>query len=175
MLRRVRSETRDASSSLRRVTLGQGECVPYPEPTSDTATKVGKGNRRANTKPEVRLRSILHRRGLRFRKDHLVRLDGLTVRPDVVFTRARVAVFVDGCFWHGCPEHQRVPKSNRDYWVPKLRSNVERDRRVSAALSESGWRVERFWEHEDLEHAARRVEQVVELSRRRLGQPTKRS
>lgn len=159
----------------RRVALGRGRTAPYPQPTSAAATKIGRGNRRADTKPEVRLRSVLHRRGLRFRKDHLLRLDGLTVRPDVVFTRARVAVFVDGCFWHGCPEHQRVPKSNGDYWVPKLRSNVDRDRRVDAALVEDGWRVERFWEHEDLEQAARRVEQAVELCRQQLGQPTKRS
>lgn len=69
----------------------------------------------------------------------------------MVFTRARVAVYVDGCFWHGCPEHQKLPKSNADYWVPKLASNVDRDRRIDSALYEAGWQVVRIWEHEALE------------------------
>lgn len=124
--------------------------MPYPEPRDAAATKVGKGNRRTDTKPEIALRSELHRRGLRFRKDHPIRVQGRRpIRPDVVFTRARVAVFVDGSFWHGCPEHQVVPKSNPDYWIPKLRRNVERDREVDAVLEDDGWTVLRAWEHED--------------------------
>lgn len=132
------------------VALGGGLRVPYPEPRDAAATKVGKGNRRTDTKPEVALRSELHRRGLRFRKDHPIRVEGRRpIRPDVVFTRARVAVFVDGCFWHGCPEHQVVPKSNPGYWIPKLRRNTERDCEADAALEADGWTVLRFWEHED--------------------------
>lgn len=76
-------------------------------------------------------------------------------------------MFLDGCFWHGCPEHQHVPKTNRDYWEPKLEGNVERDRRVDAALAEAGWEVVRIWEHEELETAVERVE--VALERRRSG------
>lgn len=146
--------------------LGGGLRVPYPEPSSEAATKIGVANKRTGTKPEVRLRSALHRAGLRFRKDLLVRAAGLRTHPDVVFTRQRVAVFVDGCFWHGCPEHQHAPKSNRDYWVPKLRRNQERDREVDAALAADGWVVVRAWEHEPVDAVASRVADVLESIRR---------
>ena len=146
----------------RTVNLGRGVVVPYPEPTTEAATKIGKANRRTDTKVEVALRSELHRRGRRFRKDHLIRVDGVRVRPDIVFTRRMLAVFVDGCFWHCCPEHMRVPKSNVDYWGPKLQANVERDRRVDAALRGSGWTVLRIWEHEDPLAAATRIETEIE-------------
>ncbi len=137
--------------SGRSVSLGGGRRVPYPVPSSPAATAIGKGNRRADTKPEVALRSALHRRGLRFRKDYLIRGDGQRVKPDIVFTSRRVAVFVDGCFWHGCPQHGRVPRTNRDYWVPKLQRNAERDLATSTWLAADGWTVVRLWEHESLE------------------------
>lgn len=105
-------------------------------------------NRRCDTKPERQLRSHLHRNGLRFRKDLLIRADGLSVRADVVFPARRVAVFVDGCFWHQCPEHATMPKTNSEFWEPKLQRNVERDRQVNRALTQSGWTVIRCWEHE---------------------------
>ena len=149
----------------RTVNLGGGRIVPYPEPTDEAATKIGKANPRSGTKPEVRLRSALHRRGHRFRKDHLLRVGVVRVRPDIVFTRWRVAVFVDGCFWHGCPDHQHVPKSNRGYWVPKLASNVERDLRVNDALEAAGWVVLRVWEHVDLEIAVHLVEAALAQGR----------
>src|SRR5690348_13275007 len=114
-------------------------------------------NRRTDTKPEILLRSALHGLGLRFRKDHRIDLDGLRVRPDIVFTRARVAIFVDGCFWHRCPEHGQMPRANRDYWEPKLARNVERDQQVAAALRGAGWTVIRIWEHETLEMATGRI------------------
>lgn len=113
-----------------------------------------RANKRENTKPEVLLRSILHRRGLRFRKHLAIQGQGARVRPDIVFTRNRLAVFVDGCFWHGCPEHGTQPKHNAGYWVPKLRRNAERDRKVNDALRAEGWRVLRFWEHTSPEDAA---------------------
>jgi DNA mismatch endonuclease (patch repair protein) len=128
-----------------------------------------KGNRRSDTKPEQRLRSLLHRDGLRFRKDLLVRAGTIKVKPDVVFTRGRVAVFVDGCFWHGCPDHGRRPRVNSDYWGPKLERNAERDARVDAALSEEGWEVVRVWEHTDPADAARAVKAA--LGRARPSQP----
>jgi DNA mismatch endonuclease (patch repair protein) len=156
-------------SGSRTVNLGGGRVVPYPEPTSEAATSIGKANRRTGTKPEVRLRSALHRRGHRFRKDHLLRAGTVRVRPDVVFTRQRLVVFVDGCFWHGCPEHQHLPRSNRDYWVPKLAANVERDRRVDAALTEAGWAVLRLWEHVDVDTAVDLVERSITAQQDRPG------
>ncbi len=151
----------------RTVSLGGGLRVPYPEPKNAAATRVGQGNKRTGTKPEVALRSNLQRRGVRFRKDLLIRAAGRRVHPDVVFTRAKVVVFVDGCFWHGCPEHQVVPKSNLNYWVPKLRRNVERDRDIDAALAAEGWSVIRVWEHEDGEANAARIEALVRPGRQR--------
>lgn len=148
------------------VRVAPGLDAPYPTPSSPGATAVGKGNRSQDTKPEVRLRSDLHRRGLRFRKNHPVHADGTRAHVDVCFTRARVAVFVDGCFWHGCPDHGTIPKSNRDYWAPKLQSNVERDRRVDAALTGEGWVVIRVWEHEDPAIAGGEVEAVVKDRRK---------
>lgn len=118
-------------------------------------------NRRVDTKPELALRSLLHRRGLRFRKDYRIDANGLRVRPDIVFTRARVAVFVDGCFWHHCPEHGEMPKANRSYWEEKFRRNTERDRLVDRELRGAGWTVLRFWEHDDPEQAAATVAVTV--------------
>src|SRR4051812_35657244 len=101
---------------VRTVRVARGVDVPYPSPSSEGATKVGRGNRRVGTKPEIALRSALHCRGLRFRKDLLVRAGGGRARVDIVFSRRRVAVFLDGCFWHCCPEHFRMPARNQDYW-----------------------------------------------------------
>ena len=119
------------------------------------------GNRRRDTKPEVALRSALHATGLRFRKDYRLDLDGVRFRPDIVVTRAKVAVFVDGCFWHSCPAHGTRPSSNADYWLPKLERNVERDREQDAALAVHGWQSVRIWEHEPPREAAERVRAIV--------------
>src|SRR5687768_10638296 len=98
-----------------------------------------------NTAPEIRLRQLLWRRGLRYRL--AVRVSN--VRPDLVFTGARLAVFVDGCFWHGCPEHYVRPRSsNAKFWAQKLQDNVSRDERQTLRLEADGWRVLRVWEHE---------------------------
>lgn len=108
--------------------------------------------RSADTKPELALRKRLFEKGLRFRTR--LKLPG---KPDIAFTRARMAVFVDGCFWHGCPQHGTSPRSNTDYWTAKLQRNGERDRAVDAALSADGWEVIRYWEHEikdDVERVA---------------------
>lgn len=117
--------------------------------------------RRSNTKPELALRSALHRRGWRFRKDHRLDLPEGRVRPDLAFTRRRVAVFVDGCFWHVCPVHGREPTSNEWYWTPKLRRNVERDRFADTLLQVAGWTVVRVWEHQTLEEAIQLVEDAL--------------
>lgn len=122
-----------------------------------------KGNRKRDTKPEVALRALLHRAGLRFRKDYALRPDdGPLIRADIVFPRRRVAVFVDGCFWHSCPEHGTQPRSNSSYWGPKLARNRERDQEVDTRLHAAGWKVVRVWEHEDLGAAARQIEADVE-------------
>jgi len=87
----------------------------------------------------------------------MIRVGDVIVRPDVVFVGPRVAVFVDGCFWHSCPEHGNVPTHNHTYWEAKLRRNVERDLRVDLALVAGGWITVRVWEHEDAREAAERV------------------
>lgn len=87
---------------------------------------------------------------------------GVSARPDVVFTKARIAVFVDGCFWHSCPQHGTRPKKNRDFWQAKLQANIRRDKVVDRALMEDGWHLLRFWEHEDAESAAALVKALVD-------------
>lgn len=120
-----------------------------------------RANGRVDTSPERALRSELHSLGLRFRKDLRLKLDGGAVRPDIVFPRAKVAVFIDGCFWHQCPEHGQMPKANREYWAPKLARNVERDRANDAALIENGWTVLRFFEHVPAGEAALTIRHTV--------------
>jgi DNA mismatch endonuclease (patch repair protein) len=110
---------------------------------------------RRDTGPELLLRRELHARGLRFR----VR-SSLPGRPDIVFTRARIAVFVDGCFWHGCSEHGSLPKNNREWWREKLETNVRRDRVKDEALRALGWQVLHFWEHDRAGGAADRIEEA---------------
>jgi DNA mismatch endonuclease, patch repair protein len=119
-----------------------------------------RGNRSRDTLPEIALRSELHRRGLRFRKHQAV-IPGLRCRPDIVFPRVRIAVEVRGCFWHLCPDDAVLPKSNLDYWLPKLKRNVERDRRNEAALAEADWNLIVVWEHDDLMGAADEIEKAV--------------
>jgi DNA mismatch endonuclease (patch repair protein) len=121
-----------------------------------------KSNRRSDTGPERLLRSAMHARGLRFRKDYRIDLSELRVRADVAFPRVRVAVFVDGCFWHRCPDHASDPRNNAEFWERKLSGNVERDRRVDVALEADGWTVIRCWEHEPASVAAEKVAAVVD-------------
>jgi DNA mismatch endonuclease (patch repair protein) len=122
-------------------------------------------NRRSNTTPEQLLRSAVHARGLRYRKDRRVDANGRRVRPDLVFGPARVAVFVDGCFWHRCPVHATHPVANAEYWQAKFDRNVTRDRADDAALADAGWTVVRVWEHEDPVEAAARIERAVRARR----------
>jgi DNA mismatch endonuclease, patch repair protein len=119
-------------------------------------------NRKVDTKPELLLRSALQLRGLRFRKNFLIRLCERSVRPDVVFPRHKLAVFVDGCFWHRCPEHGTSPRFNSGYWRAKLDRNVERDRLVDEALRREGWTPLRVWEHENPKAAALRIEALIQ-------------
>jgi DNA mismatch endonuclease, patch repair protein len=120
--------------------------------------------RRRDTKPEMAIRRLLHAQGLRYRVD--VVLPGMRRRADLVFSSARVAVFVDGCFWHGCPDHGTWPKSNAAWWAEKITSNVKRDRDTDRRLSAEGWTIIRIWEHETPGVAAARVAQAVSVKTR---------
>jgi DNA mismatch endonuclease (patch repair protein) len=142
--------------------------VDYPHPSSPAATAVMRANRRRDTRPERRLRAALHARGLRFRADFLLEAGGIRVRPDIVFTRRKVAVFVDGCFWHCCPDHGNTPKANRAYWSPKLARNLARDQRVNSELGEAGWVVLRVWEHDDVQEAADWIERAFRQAASRI-------
>jgi DNA mismatch endonuclease (patch repair protein) len=121
-------------------------------------------NKGRDTKPELALRRSVHALGLRYR---------VSVRPlpkvrrtaDLVFTKAKVAVFLDGCFWHGCPQHHTKSATNAEYWAEKVQRNRERDADTDKRLEESGWAVVRVWEHEDAQEAAARVAQVVRSRR----------
>lgn len=115
---------------------------------------------RRDTKPELLLRRELWRRGLRYRVD-IAPIAGLRRRADLVFCRAQLVVYVDGCFWHSCPDHATVPKANRDWWIAKLQANVERDRDTDRRLRDVGWEVLRVWEHEAVPGAVDRVEAAV--------------
>ncbi len=116
-----------------------------------------RGNRKRDTVPERKLRSALHARGLRYRVNVRVPVANGYVRPDITFNRARLAVFVDGCFWHGCPQHGTAPRTNGTYWEAKLARNRERDVRDTFRLEDQGWTVVRVWEHEALDHAVPKV------------------
>jgi len=105
-------------------------------------------NRRRDTAPELKVRRLLHAAGLRYRVDARP-IATIRMRADIVFSRRKIAVFIDGCFWHGCPQHRTSPKSNADYWTPKLARNIERDAEVTKLLRAEGWMVLRYWEHED--------------------------
>jgi len=127
-------------------------------------------NRSRDTKPELAVRSAVHRRGLRFR---------VAMRPqpelrrtaDMVFRKAKTAVFVDGCYWHGCPDHYAQPATNRQYWSDKISGNIKRDKETNLYLEKSGWTVLRFWEHEDPEAVADIVERTVRTALRRQNDP----
>jgi DNA mismatch endonuclease (patch repair protein) len=151
-----RPATADAAAS-RSATEAAAKGRAYPFTADPGRAANMRGNRRADTKPELALRAALFAMGYRYRKDLRLDLPARRVRPDIAFTSRRVAVFIDGCFWHACPEHGSKPKSNEWYWSPKLTRNVERDRAADAALVAAGWRVVRVWEHESLEAAVAAV------------------
>ncbi|WFN93695.1 very short patch repair endonuclease [Gordonia sihwensis] len=128
--------------------------------SSEAVRRSMKSNRSRDTGPELRLRSELHRRGLRYFVDRAP-IKGVRRRADITFPRKKIAVFVDGCFWHGCPEHFTVAKTNAEYWAAKVEANQTRDRDTDRLLIDAGWTVLRVWEHEDVEDAAERVVRVV--------------
>ena len=116
--------------------------MPDPFPRH-VRSKIMSRIRSKNTSPEQTLRKELWKRGLRYRVHYEI-----PGRPDIVFPKQKVAIFVDGCFWHMCPSCFSMPKSNLDYWEPKLKRNIMRDKRINAMLEKQGWKVIRIWEHE---------------------------
>nr|WP_083266941.1 very short patch repair endonuclease [Mycolicibacterium porcinum] len=129
---------------------------------SSAATRASmRANRRRDTAPELAVRRLAHAAGLRYRVDYPPLASHRRLRADMVFTRARIAVFIDGCFWHGCPAHLYPPKSNVEYWTDKIEGNQARDRRTNELLRETGWTVLRFWEHEDPAAIAARILRTV--------------
>lgn len=132
--------------------------------SSPAARQVMRGNRGRDTSPELALRSVLHRLGYRYRVD-MCPLQEVRRKADLVFTRHRVAVFVDGCYWHGCPDHFAVPGTNSDYWRAKIARNRERDVDTDRRLREAGWTPVRVWEHEPLEDAVGLVVDALQGSR----------
>lgn len=137
---------------------------PSREPPSAALSSKMSTLPRRDTKPEVELRRALHRRGLRFRVQ--LKVPGNRRRSiDIAFTRARLAVYVDGCFWHGCPDHHTLPRANSEWWQWKIARNHQRDASTDAELRAAGWEVLRFWEHVDPEEAA---DAVVAAYRSRL-------
>ena len=143
--------------------------LEVPPASSPGRRRNMQANRARDTAPEVAVRSALHRAGLRFRK-HARPLASLHCEADVVFRRERVAVFIDGCYWHGCSEHARVPDTNNEYWSAKIGGNIARDERNNAALAEAGWLVIRHWEHEPVEDVVASVRAA--LSNRRTSGPS---
>jgi DNA mismatch endonuclease (patch repair protein) len=125
-----------------------------------------RATRRRDTPGEIRLRSELHARGLRFRLDVPI-VPNSRRRVDIVLASVRVAVFVDGCFWHGCPEHGTWPKAHGAWWAEKIQANQERDLDTNVRLRRAGWAVVRVWEHKDPSLAADRIASLVR-SRKKL-------
>ncbi|MEU0312304.1 very short patch repair endonuclease [Nocardioides sp. NPDC006273] len=145
----------------------KGETTSTPARTeivtdATTAQRMSR-QRTRDTEPELLLRRDLHQRGLRYRVD--APLPGMPRRrADLLFTRAKVAVMVDGCFWHSCPVHGTMPSNNGEWWAAKLARNIERDRETDVHLASLGWVVVRVWEHEDMISAGERIAHVVRLA-----------
>jgi DNA mismatch endonuclease (patch repair protein) len=123
-------------------------------------------NRGRDTRPEVALRSAVHALGLRYRVNTRP-LSDLRRTADLVFRKAMVAVFVDGCFWHGCPQHHTAARTNASFWANKVDVNRRRDRETDHLLDESGWVSLRVWEHEDPRQAAEYISRIVRERDRR--------
>lgn len=123
------------------------------------------GNRNRDTGPELRLRRELHRRGYRFRVNR--RVPPARTYADIVFPRQRVAIFVDGCFWHRCPEHYRPSVKNSSYWSEKIARNVARDRANDRLLEQENWVVVRVWEHEPVDEVVGMIVEIIDRARKR--------
>jgi len=144
----------------RKPKAASNERVSRPTPSSEAAWARMKAAKPRDTAPEKALRSALHRKGLRFRLDEKP-IESLNRKADIVFRSAKVAVFVDGCFWHGCPIHGTQAKANAEFWARKIEQNKERDLDTTKRLEAYGWIVVRVWEHEDIEEASQRIYDII--------------
>jgi DNA mismatch endonuclease (patch repair protein) len=149
--------------------LVREELPPESKASSVNVRASMQGNRGKDTGPELVLRRLLHKRGLRYRVDARP-IAAVRRRADVVFPGDRVAVFVDGCFWHGCPDHYRPATKNADFWREKIDGNRLRDAETNETLKAAGWAVIRVWEHEDAAQAAERVQDTLRQVRSKLAQ-----
>ncbi|WP_347237962.1 very short patch repair endonuclease [Dietzia sp. B44] len=131
------------------------ETSPPTSPSSEVRRRMRR-QKTSGTRCEIAVRKILHRRGVRFRVDFQPN-PALRTRVDIGWKNIRLAVFIDGCFWHKCPDHFVAPKTNTEWWEAKLNANTERDARITHQLAEQGWEVLRFWEHEDPRHIASEI------------------
>lgn len=141
--------------------VGGRQRAGAPPVSSLGARRRMQATRQRDTRAEVAVRSALHRLGLRYRLDRNL-LAGLRRRADIIFSAARIAVFVDGCFWHGCPIHGTWPKANAEWWRSKIEANQRRDADTDEKLAAAGWIVVRVWEHEEPEKAAERIALLVQ-------------
>ncbi len=147
--------------------LKSDENIFKPTPSSEAALARMKAAKPRDTAPEKALRSALHRKGLRFRLDKKP-VENLNRKADIVFRSAKVTVFVDGCFWHGCPVHGTQAKANAEFWAQKIKQNQERDLDTTSRLEAAGWIVIRVWEHEGPEEVSQKIyDIVVERKRKR--------
>ncbi|MBI5559016.1 MAG: very short patch repair endonuclease [Deltaproteobacteria bacterium] len=136
-----------------------------PSPSSPQVSLNMKKVRIRDTGPEMAVRRLLYAKGLRYRvnyKPKSPKLGRSTI--DIAFPGKRLAIFIDGCFWHNCPEHGEIPKANRKWWGKKFAENAERDEKVSKALIEGGWRVKRFWSHETPENICKLIQETIKDS-----------
>jgi DNA mismatch endonuclease, patch repair protein len=164
----INSDTpRAAHSTIVLSRLSTASCATTP-----AVRRVMQGNKSRDTKPEIAVRSAVHALGMRYRVSARPLRD-LRRTADLVFRNARVAVFVDGCFWHGCPEHHAPPKTNASYWTTKIQGNRSRDEDTTERLRQQGWTVLRFWSHEEPLSVATQIAKVV-ATNVRAGKPVAR-
>ena len=142
--------------------------IKTPKSRSPAVRNVMRANKGVDTRPELELRSLVHKAGLRYainvRPEHEINR-----RADIVFRSAKVAIFVNGCFWHGCPKHYVLPKTNKRFWIDKVKRNRERDEETKLLLRRRGWKVIILWEHEDFSRPAVRIVREVRSRRRPRG------
>jgi len=124
-----------------------------------TRSRIMSHIRGKDTKPEIKLRKALHKAGYRYSLNY--RFKELNFKPDIVMVSRKVCIFVDGCFWHGCPKCYKAPKSNKTYWVQKIKRNIERDKEQNTYLKKNGWKVVRVWEHQITKDLRRTVQKLL--------------
>jgi DNA mismatch endonuclease (patch repair protein) len=137
-----------------------GQRINRPSASSEAALRRMKAAKPRDTAPEKAIRSALHRMGLRYSIDAKP-VKELNRRADILFRSLKIAIFIDGCFWHGCPIHGTQAKANAEFWYTKINRNQERDVHTTEYLEKAGWKVIRVWEHEDPLVASKKIYDIV--------------